>query len=343
MNTSNKDSQETRWTATRTWDWYQSRPWLCGFNFIPSTAINSTEMWQHQTFDLDTIDRELGLAGDIGFNSCRVFLQYLVWQDDPDDLIERIDRFLEVTDRHKISTVFCLFDDCAFSGKQPYLGKQDDPILGIHNSGWTPSPGHERVVNQSIWPQLEDFITSIVSHFRKDQRILAWDIYNEPGNGDMGNKSLPLLREAFRWARNGEPEQPLTAAIWDKSPKGITEAMLELSDIITFHNYDNLSAVQRQVSCLKSYGRPVVCTEWMTRPRGSFFQTHLPFFKREKIGCYCWGLVNGRTQTHFPWGSSPGAPEPDMWFHDLLHRNGKPYREKEIGVIREHTQSSMNE
>jgi len=244
---------------------------------------------------------------------------------------------------HKISTIFCIFDDCAFSRKEPYLGRQDDPILGVHNSGWTPSPGHERVVDRSTWPQLENFVTTVVSRFAGDQRILAWDIYNEPGNGGMGDKSLPLLREAFRWARNGKPEQPLTAASWDKSSQGVTKAMLKLSDIITFHNYGDLLSVQKQVSDLKSYGRPVICTEWMARHHNSLFQTHLPFFKREKIGCYCWGLVNGKTQTHFPWGSPPGAAEPDVWFQDLLHPNGKPYREKEIEVIREHIQNSMKE
>ena len=331
-----------KWSAIRTWDWYQSRPWLCGFNFIPSTAINSTEMWQREAFDLETVDSELGRAQDIGFNSCRVFLQYLVWHDDPNGLTQRINQFLEAADRHKISTMFCLFDDCAFSGKQPHLGRQDDPIPGVHNSGWTPSPGHERVVDGRVWPRLENFVTTIVSHFARDQRILAWDVYNEPGNGGMTGKSLPLLRQAFRWARNGEPEQPLTAAIWDESPEAITKVMLELSDIITFHNYGSLPAVQKQVLHLKSYGRPVVCTEWMARHHGSLFETHLPFFERERIGCYCWGLVNGKTQTHFPWGSSPGAAEPDVWFHDLLHRDGKPYRKKEIAVMREYTESSMN-
>jgi len=331
-----------RWTTNRAWDWYQSRVWLCGFNYVVSTAVNSTEMWQGESFDLETINRELDWEKNIGFNNCRLFLQYLVWRDDPTGLMERIDQFLQVADRHKISTIFCFFDDCAFSGKEPYLGKQNGPVPGVHNSGWTPSSGHQRVVDQLFRPQLEDFVTGIVSYFARDDRILAWDIYNEPGNVGMGDKSLPLLRQSFQWARNSKPEQPLTAAVWSNSLQTITKAVLELSDIITFHNYGDLPTVQRQVSDLKSYGRPVICSEWMARHHGSLFETHLPFFERERIGCYCWGLVNGKTPTHFPWESSPGATEPDVWFHDLLRRNGEPYRKKEIGVIREHTETSMN-
>ncbi len=331
-----KNAEKVKWTVDKAWNWHQSRPWICGFNFVPSTAINSTEMWQSETFDPETMDRELGWAQNIKLNSCRVFLQYLVWQNDPDGLIKRIERFLKIADSHKISVMFCLFDDCAQSGKEPYLGRQDNPIPGVHNSGWTPSPGHERVVDQLVWPRLKDFVATIVSHFAKDQRILTWDIYNEPGNEEMGNKSLPLLREAFGWARNSKPEQPLTTAVWNKSLQSVTEATVELSDIITFHNYSDLSVVQKHVTRLRSYGRPVVCTEWMARTLHSLFQTHLPFFKQEKIGCYCWGLVNGKTQTYFPQESSSGEPKPDVWFHDLLHRDGTPYGKDEIEIIRKH-------
>lgn len=329
-----------RWTTSRARDWYQSRAWLCGFNYVVSTAVNSTEMWQGESFDLETINRELDWAKNIELNSCRVFLQYLVWRDDPTGLMERIDQFLQAADKHKISAIFIFFDDCAFSGKEPYLGKQDGPVPGVHNSGWTPSPGHQRVVDQLVKPQLEDFVTGIVSYFARDDRILAWDIYNEPGNVGMGAKSLPLLRQAFQWVRNGNPEQPLTTAVWSKNLPSVTETTVALSDVITFHNYGDLPTVQRQVSDLKSYGRPVICTEWMARHHSSLFQTHLPFFKREEIGCYCWGLVNGKTQTHLPWESRKGATGPDLWFHDLFDANCKPYREKEIEIIREYTRSS---
>ena len=55
-------------------DWYQNQPWLFGFNFVPSTAVNDVEMWQQATFDAKTIDRELGWAQDLGFNTVRATL-----------------------------------------------------------------------------------------------------------------------------------------------------------------------------------------------------------------------------------------------------------------------------
>src|SRR5690606_37421410 len=153
-------------------------------NFLPSTAVNSTEMWQAATFDLETIERELRLAQSVGYNSARVFLQYLVWKDDPEGLKNRIDAYLRVADKHGITTMFILFDDCAFAGKEPYLGPQDAPVPGVHNSGWTPSPGPKMVVDQSTWSDLEAYVTDIVGTFKDDKRVVVWDLYNEPGNSE---------------------------------------------------------------------------------------------------------------------------------------------------------------
>ncbi|MBV9851516.1 MAG: cellulase family glycosylhydrolase [Armatimonadetes bacterium] len=324
------------WAQDHAWNWYNARPWVCGFNYVPRTAINSTEMWQDATFDPDTMDQELGWASHIGLNSCRVFLQYLVWEDDGNGFLQRLDLFLDIAARHRVSVMPILLDDCAFVGKRPYLGPQAAPVPGVHNSGWTPSPGRDRVTNRAAWPRLEDYVTSVISRFAADGRVLAWDLYNEPGNDDMGSDSLPLLQEAFAWARAANPQQPLTAGTWNPELKELNEASRSLSDVLSFHNYDNLARLEAEIAELKSYGRPLLCTEWMRRTGGpSLFETHLPILRREGVGCWFWGLVQGKTQTHFPWGSLPGAPEPDIWFHDLLRADGTPYREAEVAVIRE--------
>jgi len=151
-----------QWTCEDAKVWQETQPWLCGFNYVPSTAVNSTDMWQRETFDLPTIERGLEWAKTIGLNSCRVFLQYLVWENDRDAYIKRIDQFLDAAHHNGISTMFILFDDCAFAGKEPYLGPQDEPIPGVHHSGWTASPGHSRVVNQEIKP-INNPLNSLVS------------------------------------------------------------------------------------------------------------------------------------------------------------------------------------
>jgi hypothetical protein len=328
-------NQSGRWSVEQALAWYEAQPWLCGCNYLPSNAVNSTEMWQAETFAPDVIERELGWAASLGMNSCRVFIQYLVWEADPQGFKARFAQFLDICGQRSISVMPVLFDDCHFAGKEPYLGPQDAPIPGVHNSGWTPSPGHLRVTDDAVWPQLMQYISDMIGSFAQNPRIVAWDLYNEPGVG-MGNKSLPLLEATFAWARDAQPSQPLTVCLWNPKPEyaDLHRVAAENSDVISFHDYNPMPLTGERIAELRSYGRPLVCTEWMARVTGSRFETHLPVFQREQVGCYCWGLVTGKTQTRFVWGSKPGASEPDLWLHDVLYPDGKPYCQEEAELIR---------
>ncbi|MDQ2800222.1 MAG: endo-1,4-beta-xylanase, partial [Armatimonadota bacterium] len=260
-----------RWSVDKANQWYESRPWLCGFNYLPSTAVNSTEMWKRETFDPETIQRELGWAQDIGFNCCRVFVQYLVWGADPDGLADRLDQFLQIADDTGITTLIILFDDCAFAGKEPYLGPQAEPVSGVHNSGWTPSPGPKLADDPDAWPRLRAYVTALISRFGQDKRVLGWDIYNEPGNEGRGIRSLPLLKAAFEWAREAGPSQPLTSGIWvwDDDRREINDFLLAQSDVLNFHEYADVTRLGEVLTRLKASGRPILCTEWMSRTLGS--------------------------------------------------------------------------
>jgi hypothetical protein len=275
-------------------------------------------MWQKETFDPETIDRELGWAEDLGFNTVRVFLNYVVWEADADGLKQRMTKFLEIAGRHGIRTMFILFDDCF--KPDPKVGKQDDPVAGVHNSQWVQSPGAHRRDNADHWPMLEKYVKDVVGTLAQDNRVVLWDLYNEP------TKSPALVETAFKWARAAKPSQPLTSC-W---------LGVDYSDILNFHCYGDLAAVRAEIDKLlpNRRGRPYLCTEWMARRSGSRFETHLPYFKRQKIGCWNWGLVAGRTQTYYPWGGKPGAPEPDPWLHDIFRKDGRPYSPGEVRAIK---------
>lgn len=213
------------------------------------------EMWQSETFDPDTLQRELGWAAGLGFNTVRVFLHNLVWQANAVGFKSRINHYLEMADRHALSTLFVLFDDCW--NDHPHLGPQPPPIPGAHNSGWMRSPGSAAVTDPSHWTLLEAYVTDVMETFGQDGRILMWDVYNEPGNEGLGAKSLPLLKKAFEWARAAEPAQPLTAGAYSDDPE-LNEVQLELADIVTFHNYQDAVSLTLQIQELKALGRPVV-------------------------------------------------------------------------------------
>jgi endo-1,4-beta-mannosidase len=148
-------------------------------------------MFQAETFDPTTIDEELGYAAGLGFNTVRVFLHPILWQQDAEAFKKRLDTFLSIAESHKIKTMFAMFDDCW--NAEAKLGTQPAPIQGVHNSQWVQSPGAKEYTDQSLFPTYEAYFNDIIGSFKDDDRILIWDIYNEPGNNGHGSTSLPLL------------------------------------------------------------------------------------------------------------------------------------------------------
>jgi hypothetical protein len=322
-----------RWSEDKATQWYQSQPWIVGCNFIPSTAINQLEMWQASTFDTATIDRELGWASSIGFNTVRVFLHHVAWTVDKEGFKNRMGQYLSIADRHGIKTIFVIFDDCW----NPFYkaGKQPEPKVGIHNSGWIRDPGDSLFLDSKMINTLEAYVKDVMSTFGNDKRILLWDLYNEPGNSGYGNASMPLLRNVFEWSRSVEHIQPVSSGVWNLSLKNLNQFQVEHSDIITYHNYDIPSGHSAAIDTLERYHRPLICTEYMARTRGSKFQNILPLLKERHIGAINWGLVSGKTNTIYAWDTPmPDGKEPAIWFHDIFRNDGTPFDTAEVTFIK---------
>lgn len=320
------------WSAEKANEWYQQWGWLRGSDFLPSTAINQLEMWQEESFDTETIDRELGLAESIGFNSMRVYLHHLAWQVDTAGFKNRMNKYLEIADRHGISTLFVFFDDCWNPTYQ--AGVQPQPKPGIHNSGWVQDPGDSIDINPAMITTLETYMKDILTSFSKDKRIVLWDLYNEPGSN-----SLSLVEKAFQWGREVNPSQPLSVGIWNWDLKDLCNFQIENSDVITYHNYGDSIDHKKHIEALRSLTtKPLICTEYMARTRNSTFQNIMPILKRENIGAYNWGLVDGKSNTKYAWDTPvPDGSEPELWFHDIFRKNGTPYKQEEVDFIKSMT------
>jgi hypothetical protein len=321
------------WSVTEAKHWYAKQGWLSGCGFIPSTAVNQLEMWQAETFDTVTIARELGYASSIGLNCMRVFLHHLAWQVDPSGFKDRVRRYLSIADAHHIKTIFVFFDDCW--NENYHAGKQPDPRPGIHNSGWVRDPGKRLYDQPALMDTLEQYVKDVLNSFKADPRILLWDLYNEPGNSKYGNASMPLLKNIFHWARQVNPSQPLSAGIWNKDLTALNRFQLAQSDIVTYHNYEPQAGHQAAIDTLRKFNRPLICTEYMARPRNSTFFNILPMLKKEQIGAINWGLVAGKTNTKYAWDSPmPDGAEPRVWFHEIFRPDGTPYDKKETDLIK---------
>lgn len=321
------------WTAEQANSWYAQQGWIRGCNFIPSTAINQLEMWQAETFDTATINRELGWAASTGMNAMRVYLHHLAWQTDSTGFKQRMEQYLDVADGHGIRTIFVFMDDCwnpVYTG-----GRQPEPKPGVHNSGWVRDPGDLLYSDTQLESVLEAYVKDVLMHFAADKRILMWDLYNEPGNSGYGNRSMPLLEKVFTWARTVNPSQPLSSGIWNRDLTDLNKFQLERSDVITYHQYQNDTLHQMTIDSLRRYGRPLICTEYMARRNNSLFSNIMPILKKENVGAINWGLVSGKTNTIYAWDTPmPDGSEPALWFHDIFRNDGTPYKQDEVDLIK---------
>lgn len=332
-NTIKAQKERAVWSKEKATGWYSKQGWIRGCNFIPSTAINQLEMWQKESFDTATIDRELGFAEGIGLNAMRVFLHHLAWQLDPEGFKKRIDKYLVIADRHHIKTMFVFFDDCW--DENYAAGIQRAPKPGIHNSGWIRDPGKLYYDNPGIAATLEKYVKDILTTFKHDERILLWDLYNEPGNSGYGNKSLPLLLKVFSWGRQINPDQPLSAGVWARELTELNVFQLQQADVITYHNYSDEKEHAQVIDSLKKYGRPLICTEYMARTRGSHFENIMPLLKQYNVGAINWGFVSGKTNTIYAWDTPmPDGTEPAIWFHDIFRKDGTAFSQAEITLIK---------
>ncbi|MEX0321049.1 MAG: cellulase family glycosylhydrolase [Puniceicoccaceae bacterium] len=350
-----------RWSREKATTWYDGIDWPVGANFVPSNAINQLEMWQADTFDPEAIDRELGWTAGIGMNTMRTFLHDLAWKQDPEGFLNRVDTYLEIADKHGIRTMFVFFD--GVWNPDPKAGKQPDPRPGVHNSGWVQSPGRDILDDLELQDSLKAYVQAVVSRYKDDDRVLIWDLFNEPENANRGKygggttkpelpqplkkqRTYELLVKTFQWVREVNPSQPLTAGVWGgptwlEEPDYIERLSLDQSDIISFHSYAGPERTLEMVEGLQEHGRPILCTEYMARSAGSTFEGILPIFHEHRIGAYNWGLVNGKSQTIYPWDSwkKPYTDEPNPWFHDVFRKDGLPYDKTEAELIRSLTGS----
>ena len=339
-----------RWSQDVAQEWARNAGWRVGCNFTPSTAGNQLEFWQEDTFDAGTIDRELGWAAEVlGMNTVRVYLHNLVHVQGAIAHLDRIDSFLEMADRHGIATVPVLFD--GVWNTRPVPGPQPAPRPHLHNSMWVQGPGAAVLHDETRWDSLRPYVDDVLDRFGRDERVLAWDLFNEPDQVDSdtiksGSRAMKsrsacgLLELVFGWAREIEVSQPLTVGVWeygiDHEPvdSAFNRMALTMSDIISFHCYMPESALRDVVGALAVHDRPLLCTEWLARSEGSTASL-LPVFRELGVGAINWGLVDGKTQTRFPWKSwTEHVDEDEPWFHELLHADGTPYDEAELALFR---------
>ncbi len=364
-----------KWSEKKAQAWIKNTGWLRGFNYRPADCANSFEIFQEYGFDrhLPYFESEFKLAAEIGFNTMRLIVSYPVWRDQHDGFMSRLDTVLSIAYKHGISTMLTFGNDCCppkENFKYPTYGPQT--VDWGYHGGIKASPhktygthGYNFMVDEpDEAANVLKMVQEIVTKYAHDPKVVIWDIFNEPGNGKRGSMSLNAMRDMFAVARKCDPDQPLTAGIWayevdfDKSElilsecqREIQQAALDLSDVISYHDYGKFERTACVIKCLQKYNRPLFNTEWLNRVCSNDIAEQYPTFMMNMIGCYCWGLVLGKSQTNEPYeamwqqlenGTLPHDWDLSRWMHDLFRINHRPYDPKEIELIKKFNKFADN-
>lgn len=342
------------WPKEKAWEWYESQPWIRGCNYMSADCANRVDQWQKRGFEerLKTQEQELALAKSIGFNTLRLIFAeegFGVWYYDRKGFMERFERTLQLCDKYGFRAIIVLGNDCSRPKqlwKLPKPGKQSYD-WGYHggrkqsqHGSFPGAIGYTCLDDPKLAPKFYEMCREVITKYKDDDRILFWNLWNEPGNNNRGELTAVNMPKLFELAWEIDPKQPLAADVWYRW--GQDNLSGDLSDIISYHLYRPLSRQIEIVEDLKArYGRPLVNTEWMARIIGCDIDDTYPYFEQERIGCTMWGFVAGKYQTYEPWEGmwkrieNGEGQEYKMtkWFHDLYRPSLRPYDPYEISVI----------
>ncbi len=358
-----------KWSNEKAWEWFNARPWIRGFNFVPSDCSGWVEMWQEYNHEkkVETMRTELALAKQIGFNAVRQFLAFDVWMYQRESFLKNVEEYLEICHENGLGVMFVLISDGGRPKKKPEFGEINagifhgsfkvdtrmipgifpctDPVASAATPAATaakpaPTPLYSPVDEPELAEKFYEYCEDLASRYAKDERVIVWNLWNEPGNSSRGTLSVPHMKRAFEIFRSHDPIQPLCADVW-RIPKSniLTEEealAIELSDVISYHDYGSLDHSVRVIEFLRQFDRPLLNTEWLHRVQFNNVATHLPLYYNNNVGIFNWGFVNGKFKGHEPWEAcwkryAKGEKlEMTKWQHDLLRPNHRPYDPEEI-------------
>ena len=352
------------WTKEKAWAWHDAQPWYRGCNYMPASAANRVDQWQSYGSEarFAEVEREFALAKEVGFNAMRLLILeqgFAVWLQEPDAFRANFERYLALMEKYGLKAFVVLGNDCSRPKRvwtMPKLGEQEYDV-GYHGGrrqtqhGGFSEPGYLMMDDPEYRAKFFGMCRELVTKYAHDGRVVMWELWNEPGAGNRGMMSAPLIKDLFALCWEIDPDQPLTANLWSsgtwplangEEPPEIQRLALDLSDVISYHGYHGVATQAKLADELaKRWGRPLYNTEWLLRIEGCDFPDNYAFMARRKIGALNWGFVNGKYQTHEPyepcWRSKfeyGGRGDPTKWMHDLFRISHHPYDPYEIAVAR---------
>ena len=217
---------------------YPDYGWLRGFGMVPSWGANIVEAWE--LYEGARFREEVALAKQVHANGIRLWFEYAAWKIDPDKMTARFLDAVAGIAENGMKVMPCLFNH--WHDKKLDYG-------GTSAAGdWT--------------PHLE-YVKSIATALKDDDRVFIWDLCNEPGAREPNTPEVKWLTAIAAQARECGVRQPIT--IGTMSGPNIM-AFAPIVDVLNGHPYghhrNNLEALITSFTAMsKETGKPFIVNE----------------------------------------------------------------------------------
>lgn len=212
-----------------------------GFNYQPSYGRNGLELWRK--FNAEAISRELGRGKEYFpcMNAIRLWLSWdaFIYADEAErgEYCDNFATALDIAADYELRVMPVLFNRW-HNEHLDYGGIYVDHFLPDAWGGAWAGHGFEGFLKRC-----RSFVDAVVGPHAADERILAWDLCNEPfsyGNLDDDN-IRPLIKSEYAWLEeqhNHCKELGTTSPITVGTHWGTPLEWVEpISDILSIHPY----------------------------------------------------------------------------------------------------------
>lgn len=227
---------------------YSDYGWLRGLGMVPSWASRIEDAWWF--YDGTRLREEVALARQIHVNCIRLWIEFTAWQRDPRKVTANFMDAVAGIAENGMKVMPCLFNRWHDS-KYDYGGTYVENL----------KPG---------WRQPHEYVKALVTPLAADDRILAWDLCNEPQAGSLADE--PSRRE-FQWlseisatVRACGVRQPIL--VGTVAGEGHIRLYAPLSDVLCAHPYTHTAGeLSKQVALFQrlrsELGKPLLVNETM--------------------------------------------------------------------------------
>lgn len=322
-----------------------------GSNYTPAYASSPIQFWHD--FRPDVVRKELEAAKkNFGVSMLRVYINTTNYFEDKDALFANLETFIDIADKAGIKPGFVFFSGDHRADGAVYLKGPYKPRPGHHNGRWPSCPQEHEwdKDNPDNFDKFKPYIQDVIRKYRADERVLFWEIHNEPPHGDKRRDALK--RAGYAWAKELKPIQPVMNCEhnggWGDS---------EVTDVVSSHVYHCIWGIWNtfaDVGLKEGNHKGTMFTEagarWKATRRNHAGPTDVMFWldeHRRKNNkpipgvMLCWELNVGNTNTRWHWvdnGYTRGEPdpEPEIPWCGLQWPNGDPVSLAEAQVVRKH-------